>query len=197
MGCSPRRIGTNGSGHDAIPVQIAAAVEVAAARDAHRQAVGLSVGLRNQIGAGLADVVGMAAFERRVLAVGELFLVAIGLVGGGDHDGADARRAPARLEQVPRALNVAFECRDGIAIGDSDDGLRRQMNDRRGFVFADGPFQQVAIADIAAHDFDAVDDAASAPTHFAAPNRAPGRPHPRRLPAGGGSARLPPDRSRR
>ena len=31
------------------------------------------------------------------------------------------------------------------------------MDDRRGFVFADGSFQQIAIAEIPTHDFDTVD----------------------------------------
>ena len=53
--------GANGAGDDAVPVQIAAAVEVAAAGDGDGQAVGDGVGLRDQVGAGLADVVGMAA----------------------------------------------------------------------------------------------------------------------------------------
>ena len=51
----------DGAGDDAVPVQVAAAVEIAAARDRHRHAVDLGVGLRDQVGATLARVVGMQA----------------------------------------------------------------------------------------------------------------------------------------
>ncbi len=71
IGRSPRSTRTDGARHDAVPVQIAAAVEIAAARDRHRQIKGCGVGLGDQVGAGLADVVGMPALQRHVLGVGQ------------------------------------------------------------------------------------------------------------------------------
>ena len=50
---------------EATPVQVAAAVEIAAARDAHGQVERGGVALGDQVGAGLADVVREARPERR------------------------------------------------------------------------------------------------------------------------------------
>ena len=138
--------GADGAGHDAVPVQVAAAVEIAAAGDGDRQAVGVGVGLRDQVGAGLADVVGMPALQRRALVVGQLLLVAVGLVRRGDDDLLDRRAAAAGLQQRPGALDVGLEGGDRVAVGDADDGLRRQVDDGVDLVLAERAFEQSLVA---------------------------------------------------
>ena len=58
--CAGERVADR-AGHEPVEVQVAAAVEVAAARDDDRQVVRVRVGLRDQVGAALRDVVGVAA----------------------------------------------------------------------------------------------------------------------------------------
>ena len=63
--------GADRPGHDPVPVQIAAAVEVPAACDRDRQVVRRRVRRRDEVGARLADVVRVPALQRRVLGVGQ------------------------------------------------------------------------------------------------------------------------------
>src|SRR5262249_47482438 len=67
----------------------------------------------------------------------------------------------ARLHHIPRALNIALECRYGIAVGDADDRLCRQMNHGVDFVFTEGALDQIAVAYIAAHHIHALEGAAA------------------------------------
>ena len=60
---------------------------------ATRQLVGVRVGARDQVRARLRDVVGIARLQREVLAVGQLVVVAVGLVRRGDHH-ADSHAVP-------------------------------------------------------------------------------------------------------
>ncbi len=133
------------------------AVEVAAARYRDRQRVSRRVGGRDQVGARLADVVGVAAFERRVLGVRKLLVVAVGLVGGGEHDLLHRRVVPAGLEQGPGARDVRLERRDRAAVRDSHDRLSGEVKDGVHLVFGDGALEQRLVADVAPHHADAVD----------------------------------------
>src|SRR5262249_36784884 len=69
--------------------------------------------------------------------------------------------APRRFEKRPCALNVGFKRRDGIAIGDADDGLRGQVENGVDFVFAEDAFERRLIAHVAADYFHALDVARS------------------------------------
>ena len=115
--------------NDAVPVQVAAAVEVAAARHDHRQAVGVRVGLGDQVGAALAHVVGVPPLQRGVLVVGQFLLVAVGLVRGGHDDLLHGRAAAAGFEQRPGSADVGLEGRNRVAVGDAHDRLGRQVDD--------------------------------------------------------------------
>ena len=61
-------------------------------------------------------------------------------------------RAPASLEHAPGPLNIAVESRHRIAVGDADDGLGGKVDHDAGLIFADGAFEQVAVADVAADE---------------------------------------------
>ena len=90
-----------------------------------------------------------------------MLLVAIGLVRRRDDDLRDLGAAPAGFQQRPCPLDVGLERRDGVAVGDADDGLRRQMKDGVDLMFAQRPLQQRLVAHVAAHQFDFVDHAAA------------------------------------
>jgi hypothetical protein len=61
---------SNGPWNDAAPVQIAAAVNVAASRDRRRQPVGVRVRCCEEVGAALGDIVGMSSVERHASVSG-------------------------------------------------------------------------------------------------------------------------------
>ena len=123
----PLQRGADGARHEPAVVQVAAAVEVAAARDHDGQVVGERVALGDQVGAALGHVVGVAAGERMVLLVRELRLAAVGLVGRCDHDPGRAAAAAAGVEHLPRALDVRAH---GVAPGRA--GRARRSSARRG-----------------------------------------------------------------
>src|SRR5215213_1328117 len=140
----------NGAGHEPIPVQVPTAIEIAAAGDRHGQAVRHRVAMGDQVRAGLAHVVRMLALERSALVVGELLLVAVGLVAARDDDGLHPRRPAARLEQRPRSLNVRLEGGDGISLRHADDRLCREMEHGVHLVLAQHALQKRLIANVAA-----------------------------------------------
>ena len=183
--------GTNRPGHDAVPVQIAAAVEVAAAGDAHRQAVALRVHLRQQVRARLADVVRMPAHHRRILGVREHLLIAVRLVGRCDDDLLNGRTPPAGFEQRPGAADIRIECRDGIPVRHADRRLGGQMEDGRDFVLAERALDRLLIAHVTANHPDAFDQSGRRRAPSGEPSRAPGRRR-RRRPRGDACTSQPP-----
>src|SRR5947209_19904491 len=78
--------GANGSRNNAIPIEIAAAVEVAAACGADRHVIRMVIGQCQDVSAGLAGVVGMSALQGSFFGIGQNRLIAIGFVGRGDDD---------------------------------------------------------------------------------------------------------------
>ncbi len=110
-------------------VEVAAAVDVGEAGDGQRHAVGVGVAAGDDVGRGLAGVVGIGGAQREVLAVGQLRAGAVGLVGGGEDDPLHPVLATG-LEDVPGAAHVDFERLQRRLAGDADDRLRRQVEDR-------------------------------------------------------------------
>src|SRR5207245_938397 len=122
--------------HDTVPVEVPATVEVSAASDGDRHLENAGVTLGDEVGAGLAGVVGVPAHQRRVLVVGATIMVAVGFVRRGRHHLLDLGAPPARFEDGPRPGNVALERRDRVASRNRHDGLRREMDDRVDLVLA-------------------------------------------------------------
>ena len=65
------------------------------------------------------------------------------------------RRQASSSAQVP--ADVGLERRDGIAVRDAHDCLRRQVDDRVGLVLAEHALQQRLVAHVAAHDVGRLD----------------------------------------
>ncbi len=137
--------------HDAIPIQVPPAVEIAAARDGHGQSVRQRIAAGDQVGAGLADVVRVPWIERRRFAIGELLLIAVGLVARGHHDLLDARTAAAGFQQGPGARHIALERRDRVGVGHTHDGLGRQVQHGVDLILSQHALQQRLIANVAPH----------------------------------------------
>src|SRR4029077_16847239 len=157
----PANKGANRARHHAIPVQIASTIEISATRNCNRQVVADGIGLGDQIGARLADVVRMTALQRHRLCIGKMLLVAVGLIGGRDDNRRDLWRTAASLKQIPGALDIGGEGRYRVAIGDADDGLGRQMEDNFDFVLAQGALDQVTVDNIAAYGIDLLNTSAA------------------------------------
>ena len=101
----------------------------------------------------------MAAGERRVFRVRQGLLIAVSLVGRRHHDRLYLRGPPARLQDIPCALNVALKREHGVAVGDAHDGLRGQMKNGVDLVLAQDALDKVAIPHIAADDIHRVEGA--------------------------------------
>ncbi len=106
---------------DAAPGEVAASVDVPAARHGHREPVRVRVGPRQEVGAALRDVVGVAPGDRHLFGVREDGDVAVGLVAGGDDDRGDLR-AGGRLRggcrcrgRSPRTSGAAPRARESRA----------------------------------------------------------------------------------
>ena len=63
----------------------------------------------------------------------------------------------AGFQQAPGAAHIGVQRAGWLAVGHVDDALRGQVHDRVDLVFAQGPQQQLLVADIAAHDLDLVE----------------------------------------
>ena len=143
-------------GNDARPVEVPAAVDVGEPRDRHRQVVGVRVGASDQVGAGLGHVVGEARLQRKVLAVGQLVVVAVGLVGRG-HDHLPDRRPdhthrPARLQQEIGSANVGLERGQRGPVGRADDRLRRQVEHRGDVVLVEHADEGLVVEQVGLRD---------------------------------------------
>ena len=114
-------------------VRIAAAEQVAAPRDAHRQAVADRVHTADEVDATLRDVERVHAFERVRLRARQVGRRAVGLVRGGDDHLANLR-VPRRLEHVPRAGDIGFKGADRIGLRHADNGLRGEVEHGRDVV---------------------------------------------------------------
>jgi hypothetical protein len=66
------------------------------------------------------------------------------------------------------------ECRDGVAMGETNDGLRRHMKDNFDFVLAKHALEQIAVGNIAPNGVDPFDAAAARAFTFAESSRLPG-----------------------
>ena len=115
----------------------------------------MPVRARDQIGGRLGNVIGIARRKRILLAVGQLLVNAVGLVGGGDDDALDAGPA-ASLHHRPGAADVRLKGRHRIAVGDAHDRLGRQMEHRIDLVLAQDALYQRRVADVAEDDVDAL-----------------------------------------
>ncbi len=133
-----------------------AAVEAAAAtRDRHGNAVRHRIHARDEVRAGLARVIGMFTLQRRGLVIRQFLVRAVGFVARRRHYGADEGTSPRGLEQRPRPADVRVERRHGVPIGDADDGLRGEVEDRIDFILAQRAFHEMLIAHVAADDIHA------------------------------------------
>ena len=137
--------------------EVAAAVQVAAARDGDRQAEALGVGLGEQVGAGLRGVVRVPAEQRHLLAVRAPRLVAVGLVRRRHDDAGHLGPAAAGFQraQVPRMLcsNVV----DRVFVGRADDRLRGQVDHRVDRLVSEHADPSVAaVPDVAVDPLDGV-----------------------------------------
>jgi hypothetical protein len=90
--------------------------------------------------------------ERHVLAVRELALLAVGLVGGGDHDPAHARASSACLQECGGAADVRVEGLHGVAIRDRHDRLGSEVKDELDLVVAERSLDQALVPNVAEHD---------------------------------------------
>ena len=129
-------------GNDPTPVQVAAAVDVSAAGDAHPEPVGFGVGLCQEVGAALRHVIGMAAVCRHLFRVGEDASLAVRLVARGHDDPTDEVRVPpADLQELIGTANVGFERREGASERCAHQGLRAEVKDRVRLVLDDRPLE--------------------------------------------------------
>ena len=96
----------------------------------------------------------MAWLERVRLAIRQLGVRAVGLVGGGDHDPPRAVQ-PACLEHRPGAAHVRLERRQRAAISCRHEGLRREVEHRLDLVLRQRARDQAVRADITMDHFDA------------------------------------------
>ncbi len=99
----------------------------------------------------------MLTLQRCIFIVRQSFLIAVGLIRGSDNDLAYPRAAAAGLQQIPCAGDIGLEGGDRIAIGNGNDRLSSQVNNRIDFVFAQGPFQDFTVADISPDNLDLID----------------------------------------
>ena len=148
--------------HHPAPVQIAAAIDIAAARHRHGQAVGFVIRPRDQIGTGFRDIVRKAALGRHRFGVRQLGALSISFVAGRhDHLLYVVPLPAARFENVIGAANVGFEGRERTASCGSHDGLRRQMKHGADLVFHQGTLDRCVILDRAVHDAGAIEHSAA------------------------------------
>ena len=137
------------AGDDPAPVQVAAAVEVAAARDRDRQPVRVGIRLSQKVGRGLGGVVGVMGPERHLLSVGPAGGISVRLVGGGDHDAPDRGCAAARLERGPGPGDVVVEGLDRVHDRRAHQRLGRQVDDRLDPLSLEDPADQARIPHVA------------------------------------------------
>jgi len=95
----------------------------------------------------------MPAEQRRIFGVRKLLVLTVSLVRGRDDNLLYRGTAATRFEQPPGARDVAFERRNWIAVGDTDNRLRREMNDGVDLILTKRTFHRLLIAPVAAHDF--------------------------------------------
>ena len=119
----------DGARHQAAPVEVAAAVQIAASGDTNRYAVRGGIRLGQQVGGSLRDVVRVPAAERHVLAVRATGPVSVCLVRRGDDDGSDFLIRSTGLEHAPRALDVVTERVGRILDGGTHEGLGGEVDD--------------------------------------------------------------------
>ena len=125
----------------------------------------------------------MAALQRRLLVIGQPFLVAVGLIRRCQHDLLDDRATPAGLQKRPGAANIGLEGGRRVAIRDGHNGLSRQVNDRVDFVFAQHALQQRLVAHVPAYAGHFLQQAGThqlalrRPIAYQADNLGPGRHH--------------------
>ncbi len=94
----------------------------------------------------------MLPLQGGLFAVGQNFLVAVGFVGRCQNNLFDLWAAAAGFQHIPCAGNVGLKGGDWVAVGDGDNGLRRQVHDGVNFVLAQNSFDKFTIPNIAAHD---------------------------------------------
>src|ERR1700674_4727885 len=103
----------------------------------------------------------MTALQRHRLVVGEMLLIAVGLIGGRHHNRRDFWRAAASLEQIPGALDVGRKGRDWVAISNAHDSLGREMKHDFDFVLAQGALDEITVDNVAAHSVDLLNPTAA------------------------------------
>lgn len=147
----------DGTGDDAVEVEVAGTEEVSAASDGNGKVIGDEISAGDEVGAALGDVVRVFSAEWEGLIVGLSLEVSIGLVGGGDEDASDAGRVKAcGFEEVPGAFDVGAECGQWRAVGGADNGLGGEVEDGVDFVFVERTFDGVEVLDLAADGGDPV-----------------------------------------
>ena len=142
------------------PVEIAAAVHVAATGHGHPESEGVVVALGKQVGARLRDLVRLPPGQRHLLGVRQPLALSVGLVARRDDDLADdVTGLAARIQESPRSPYVRLEGGDRVGPGRGDDRLGGQVEDGLRSLLGHRPGKDAGIHHGAADDPESIDEA--------------------------------------
>ncbi len=137
---------------DALPVEVAWAIEVATTRHTDREFVGIKIHLTDEVGAGFGNVVGMRAFERGIFRIGEDGLGTVCFIRRGNQDAFYGWIVAGGFEHVHRSHDVRAQRGERSAIADGSNGLGADMKNRVDFVFSQRAINGIVVFEISMND---------------------------------------------